>query len=111
MEQIEGVYGLYYVDDEGNVYNGRGRKLRGRLNTSGYLQVRLPIQAGVYRNILVHDLVARAYIGDKPEGFDVDHINFVRVDNHLDNLRYLSIHINRGRRRNTIGKEKCPAGG
>lgn len=108
MEQIKGVYGLYYVDNDGNVYNGRGRKLKGRPDTHGYLQVRLPIRVGVYRNMFVHILVARAYMGDKPEGFDVDHINFVRIDNRIDNLRYLSMHINRGRRRNTIlGKEEC----
>lgn len=98
---------MYYVTADGNIYNGRGRCLRGRNNGSGYLQVRLPVAHCVYRNFLVHDLVMSAFVGEKPDGCDVDHINFVRNDNSLENLRYLSIHINRGRRRNVIGKEEC----
>lgn len=106
MERIIGVYGIYYVDIDGAVYNRYGRKLRGRDNGYGYLQVRLPIACRVYRNFAVHDLVMRAYVGEKPMDCDVDHINFDRDDNNLSNLRYLSIHINRGRKRYSIGKEE-----
>ena len=107
MERIEGVYGIYYVDMDGEVYNRHGRKLRGRDNGYGYLQVRLPIARNVYRNFKVHDLVMRAYVGEKPRDCDVDHINFDRDDNRLINLRYLSIHINRGRKRYLVGKAEC----
>jgi len=107
MERIIGVYGDYYVDTDGAVYNRHWRKLRGRDNGYGYLQVRLPIARGVYRNFKVHTLVMRAYVGEKPTDCDVDHINFDRDDNNLSNLRYLSIHANRGRKRNSIGKEEC----
>lgn len=35
----------------------------------------------------VHRLVALAYLGDYSEDLDVDHINGIRLDNNLTNLR------------------------
>jgi hypothetical protein len=38
----------------------------------------------------VHDLIARAFLGNKPKGYDVDHINGNRADNRPSNLRYVT---------------------
>jgi hypothetical protein len=40
------------------------------------------------KNMLVHLLVAEAFYGKKPEGYDVDHKNGNRSDNRPSNLRY-----------------------
>jgi len=42
------------------------------------------------RQYKVHDLIARAFLGNKPKGYDVDHINGVRFDNRPSNLRYVT---------------------
>lgn len=45
---------------------------------------------------LVHHLVAETFIGPRPCGMDVDHINGDRTNNSIFNLRYLSVSKNRG---------------
>lgn len=92
----------YYVDEDGNVYNSRGRILKGRAESSGYLQVRLPVAPNTFINFTVHNLVAEAFLGKRPQGYDVDHIDFDRTNNRVDNLRYLDLHINRGRKKHTV---------
>lgn len=38
----------------------------------------------------VHDLVAETFIGPRPEGFDIDHIDGNRSNNHYTNLEYVT---------------------
>lgn len=38
----------------------------------------------------VHDIVANAFLGTKPVGFEVNHINGIRHDNRCENLEYVS---------------------
>ena len=103
MVKIEGFD--YFVDEDGNVYNRKGKRLKPRRNTFGYSQVIL-CRNGERIPKTIHDLVMAAYVGPKPKGYDTDHINYDRADNRLENLRYVSIHWNRGfGRRNTRGKK------
>ena len=44
---------------------------------------------GNYKQHTVHQLIALCYLGEKPDGFQVDHINNIRTDNRLENLQYL----------------------
>ena len=64
-------------------------------NNSGYKKVRLldsdPETGRVkVKNVPVHRLVARAFIGERPEGYVIDHINGDRWDNRVQNLRYVT---------------------
>ena len=52
----------------------------------GYLQVGAEGGKAVH----VHTLVARAFIGPKPEGKEVDHIDKDRANNYYKNLRYVT---------------------
>lgn len=45
---------------------------------------------GRSRTLRVHSLVALAFLGPKPDGLEVAHINGINTDNRLPNLRYVT---------------------
>ena len=47
--------------------------------------------------VRVHTLIALVFLGERPDGYEVDHINFRRDDNRPENLRYLPKGENGGR--------------
>jgi hypothetical protein len=60
------------------------RILRPGANKSGHLSVAI----GRRNNRLVHQLVLEAFVGPRPEGYEVLHCNGDPTDNRLSNLRY-----------------------
>lgn len=87
-------YPFYSVSNLGRVRSDRyGRILKPSLDTNGYPQVNLG------NSMLIHHLVAQAFLGLRPEGHDIDHIDRVKSHNSLFNLRYLPINENRGPKR------------
>ena len=52
---------------------------------------------------LVHHLVAFTFIGPRPEGLEIDHVNGDRTDNRADNLEYVT-HEENVRRHNSANK-------
>lgn len=105
---IAGYEGLYEVSDRGRMRsiarvlmrrNGAPMSVRSRIrtpsrNSKGYLCVTLH-KPGASASARIHCLVAAAFIGPRPRGFEVDHINQVVADNRAVNLRYLSRSRNR----------------
>lgn len=80
----------YEVSDQGRVRNkDTGRVLRPGRFGRGYLNVRLR-WGQVYRTATVHSLVAAAFLGPRPPGMDVVHLNGVPDDNREENLCYES---------------------
>ena len=83
-------YETYRVFQDGRVWSGKrapGQFLKPRGNGAGYFQVTL-FGDKIAKRMSVHRLVAMAYIenpGNKPM---VDHINQVRNDNRISNLRW-----------------------
>lgn len=64
----------------------------------GYLKVHLSKENGKHPPSSIHVLVAEAFLGPRPPGHDVDHIDHDRQNNRIDNLRYLPISQNRSQR-------------
>lgn len=93
MEQwkdIEGYEGLYQVSDMGNVRNVKyNRSLKPVLNPGGYLKVILS-KDGKRKTCKVHRLVAEAFIPNPDNKPTVDHINTIRTDNRVSNLRWFT---------------------
>lgn len=77
---------------------GRMRVLLTRKNGYTYFGV-------TGKTVLVHIAVALAFLGDRPAGHEVDHINNIRSDNRVDNLRYLTVADNRARRVPKYGEQ------
>lgn len=97
---VIGYEGLYEVSNKGRVrsldrmrYDGkrsyavRERVLKQKLNAYGYPVVSLN-KSGKSKTATVHRLIANAFL-ENPEGKRcIDHINGVRDDNRLENLRW-----------------------
>ena len=49
------------------------------------------------QNPAVHTLVLETFVGPRPDGHDADHIDGDRLNNRLENLRWLPAEENRGR--------------
>lgn len=56
--------------------------LKQSLNKEGYLVVT------INKKIKTHYLVAYTFIGSRPDGLQIDHIDRNKLNNRLDNLRY-----------------------
>ena len=96
--RIPGFSGLMAGDD-GHIYRSGGELVKEYSINTGYFFIRVG-----KKNVLVHDLVARAFLGERPDGYDVDHINYNKEDNRPENLRYLTIKENRGHRRKGVSR-------
>lgn len=85
------VRSISHKTNDGRVISGR--ILTPAIRSNGYAVVNLG--RGNHRR--VHQLVMTAFIGDCPDGCEIDHINRNRADNRLSNLRYLDRVENRTR--------------
>ncbi len=108
----EGWYAASSLGQIRRVCPGRatyaGRIRHGDPNRSGYLRMHLR-QPGRHENRLVHELVALAFLGPKPEGHFVNHKNLIKSDNRLENLEYLT-HLENMRHFYRNGQRKSIAG-
>lgn len=99
-KDIKGYEGLYQVSNEGRVFSIRKNKLLSPVKNkkSGYIQVSLNKNTH-----LVHRLVAEAFIPNTENKPVVDHINTIRTDNRIENLRWVTQKENNN---NPITKKK-----
>lgn len=82
----------YEVSDHGRVRRASTGRLRApAVNSRGYLKLNLSrIGRGRQRQAYVHQLVAAAFLGERPSSdHDVDHLDFDRTNNTATNLRWL----------------------
>lgn len=85
----------YGVDEKGVPYSIRtGKQLNGSVNSTGYLQL-FTFNNSKPKAYLVHRLVWNAFVGEIPEGFELDHIDRNRTNNALSNLRLVTRQQNR----------------
>lgn len=64
-----------------------GKLLSGNMLTIGYLVVTLR-DNGKTKTRYIHHLVAETFIGPRPDGMEVRHLNDIKTDNRLVNLTY-----------------------
>ena len=84
----------YEVSDRGRVRRAdTGRVLAAAVNDRGYRKLHLGRRCQVY----VHQLVAEAFLGARPPGHVVDHLDLDRLNNRPSNLRWLREDLNRVR--------------
>lgn len=80
----------YHVSDHGRVWSDKTRRiLRPGTNRHGYHHVILS-HRGRTTTHSVHVLVATAFIGPRPPGQEVNHLNGDPTNNRIQNLEYVS---------------------
>ncbi len=78
------------VDKNGHVKTKRAKILKVGLDRDLYCYVSLYDENKRVSRKSVHSLVCLAFIGDRPNDSQINHINFDRQDNRLENLEYVS---------------------
>lgn len=89
-KDIEGYENLYQISNMGRVRSlryGKPKILKNSFNKGGYCKVGL-IKNSVYKNFYVHRLVAIHFIPNPDNKPHIDHINCVRSDNRVENLKW-----------------------
>lgn len=69
-------------------------KVRPCDNGHGYTTISMPCYGKPSTKVYIHRLVYEVFAGQIPYGWDVDHINDVRNDNRLENLRIMTHYDN-----------------
>jgi hypothetical protein len=84
----------YLVSRDGRVFGKRGWILAPGKSGCGYLTYNI---SG--RSVRAHYIVARTWIGPRPDGLEISHEDNDRHNNSVDNLRYVTHSENERRKR------------
>lgn len=68
--------------------SGKTVKLKPAKSPDGYFKTMLKGDDNKYHTITVHLMVATAYFGEKPKGYEINHKNGIKTDNSVQNLEY-----------------------
>ena len=103
-KDIEGYEGIYQVSNMGRVrsltrkvwnYTKPGRILRPGAKENGYLHVALSNGSKKEKHAHVHRLVAAAFIPNPDNLPEVNHKNYDKTDNRIDNLEWCTSRYNK----------------
>lgn len=81
----------YWVSNSGkvkSVFNGKERILKQKLDKHGYYTV--TIRIGYKQTIPIHRLVAKCFVPNPDNKYNVNHKNFIKTDNRSENLEWIT---------------------
>ncbi|MBR2733690.1 MAG: HNH endonuclease [Selenomonadaceae bacterium] len=95
FRKIPSLKFLYEVNDDGTIFrNARSKRVKKcykqshNSNTEHWVTT-VKID-GKTRKVFIHKVVAECWLGAKPEGYEIDHIDRNSLNNHWTNLRYVT---------------------
>lgn len=106
-KQIPG-YSNYLINDKGDIYSIKSKRLiKQRVSKFGYYRAALFKEAGEKHEIMVHRLVAMAFLENPANLPQVNHKNENKTDNRVENLEWCtcSYNINYGNRNKTVSRK------
>lgn len=84
---VVGFERFYDVSNLGRVRSARERILKSYVARNGYIKITLQgIRSS--KGFTVHSLVAAAFIGERPTGYHINHLDGDKTNNRADNLAY-----------------------
>ncbi len=90
---VDNYEGLYEVSNSGNIRR-RGKILKPAISNRGYFRISLS-KNNVKKDVLLHRIVARAFLGQCPNGLEVNHEDGNKKNNVARNLRYVTSNENK----------------
>lgn len=94
----------YMVSNFGNIKGPRREHLAGGMDKNGY-RIFGVWNKGFCKTLKVHRVVAEAFLGQIPEGMQVNHKNGVKSDNRLENLEVVTASENVKHAFDVLGKK------
>lgn len=76
-------------EDGAIVSNKTGKKRKTFINNCGYEMVTYTSKEGT-KNFYVHHLVAKYFVGNRPKGYAINHIDGNKQNNSVENLEYVT---------------------
>lgn len=94
-KDISGFEGFYQISNLGNVYSlKRNKPLKKCISTHGYYMVYLCGKNGKTIAKQVHRLIAQGFIPNPDNKPCIDHLNAIRTDNSIENLKWCTVKEN-----------------
>ena len=95
FRKIPSLKFLYEVNCDGTIFrNARSKRCKKCYkqahNSKTEHWVTNVVIEGKSRKVFIHNAVAECWLGEKPEGYEVDHIDRNSLNNHWTNLRYVT---------------------
>jgi hypothetical protein len=92
MEEWKKCFEDYEISIFGNCRRN-GKIIKGTIQSRGYRYFQLN-REDRRKNMLFHHLVAEQFIGERPDNLVIDHIDRNKLNNNVNNLRYITIKEN-----------------
>ena len=95
VREIEGSES-YFISACGRAFSTKQKKvkeLKLHLTTNGYPHIIIS-KGSERKSVLVHKIVLTTYGGPRPEGMQVGHLNGIKTDNRIENLKWVTIREN-----------------
>lgn len=87
------------------VLNGLSRLVLSQtVDPAGYVGVKLKHESKVWKRVKVHVIVLRVFVGPRPDGLVINHIDGDKTNNSLENLEYCTQLANERHSLDVLGK-------
>lgn len=95
FRKIKSLNFLYEINENGTIFRNVKSKKQNKIkldmhhSEKGYYVTFCKIK-GIVKRVMIHRVVAECWLGDCPDGYEVDHKDRNTHNNHYSNLRYVT---------------------